>query len=695
MRKEKQQNEHSEISAIELIREFLDQAQLVSDEGNSGNQRFISLLATAAKVVVEMNISLPEIENSFPIHYQRLLMDGLAAMKTNELMFSRWIIRAITKQHLASPFCAESKIAAEEFAAGAQVALGDFFADQRAIAQNLKSLLSDVKTLEANPAWMDLGVYYFNIEQYAIAFECFGSADPKSDDFAPLEKERLEGYLLACKSVLSKQKQSSKQWIKEAWKAQRWDEIIQKLNKEILTADTEDGEIGICVDDRTLLEEAAFRQARRCAEMSTSSTAERRISRMFYSELVVSNTGFRLWTAITSELVFVQDELHHRFSNLLYSEMQSEAMDALDESPNSSIEESVTFASLATKIVNLFCFLLEKSKGTEQQKVADDKVDRLYRTFENLLVGFPALHSLPGTRRFLSQCPSLHLNWSDQNHTIAQLFSQELRLQKIDRKQQIADSVTKYSLGTKQAKMEFYSTLLQRVSNAKEDDTLELLTAIACCMVDNRWNILYEWEGRMRDSTDETTTIVRMKLQLAVCFGDIAKLMASDSQLLEKSSHSLESTEQALDLTKSQTLFSALVSAQKALNVDSTKPFSFSWDDILDEIPQSLLQQVVDIAAGLYSHCLVQYKSRNMFDLTPFGDLALVVAFANATTDQETPKEFRQDIAKLLQSGVSKLVQRCPNNSQWHLARASLLLNPITPHLESGSCCFVHFIRCC
>nr|CCA14567.1 cyclophilin putative [Albugo laibachii Nc14] len=686
LKREKLQNEHSEISALELIREFLDQAQLVSDEGNSGNQRFLSLLAIAAKVVSEMNISLTEIENLFPIHYQRLLMDGLAAIKMNELTYNRWIIRSITKQHLTSPFSAESKIAAEEFAAGAQVALSDFIADQRSIAHKLKCLLSDDKSPEANLAWRDLGVYYFTIEEYAIARECFSCADAKSKVFGQLKRERLEGYLLACTSVLGKQKKSSKQWIREAWKAQRWDDIIQKLNEEILTIDCENKEVSVCMDDRRILEEAACRQAQRCAEMSTSTTAEKRTSRMFYSELMVSNIAFNLWNASTFELVFVQDELHHRYSDLLFSELQLEAMEALDDISCSSSGESKTFASLASKMVDLFSLLLKKSTVSEEKKKLGnepERVQRLYSAIEKLLLSFPALLSLPGTQNLLSQCPSLQLDCLDQDQTIADLFTQELRLQKIARKQQTAQLEARCSLETNQAKDEFYSTLLQYASNANEENTKELLNAIACCMSDHRWNLLREWEDRVRNTIEKVPMIVRMKLRLAICIGDLAELVASIPESLEKSTQPFENADQILDPTRTRTLFSATLSAQKNLSVDRTDQPGLTWDDILDEISHSLLQQVVDIAAGLLSRCLVRYKSRTMFDLTPFGDLALVVAFANSATDQEETKEFRQDAAKLLQSGVSKLVERSPNNYQWHLARANLLLNPISSHLES------------
>lgn len=57
LRKQNAAGAHSATSAIELVREFLDQAQLVADEGNIRNNRYKALLLVAAQVSFSLSFS--------------------------------------------------------------------------------------------------------------------------------------------------------------------------------------------------------------------------------------------------------------------------------------------------------------------------------------------------------------------------------------------------------------------------------------------------------------------------------------------------------------------------------------------------------------------------------------------------------------------------------------------------------------
>lgn len=66
LRQQRKRDVHSTTSAIELVREFLDQAQLVADEGNVRNKRYSALLLVAAQVALQMQLSLAAIEEALP-----------------------------------------------------------------------------------------------------------------------------------------------------------------------------------------------------------------------------------------------------------------------------------------------------------------------------------------------------------------------------------------------------------------------------------------------------------------------------------------------------------------------------------------------------------------------------------------------------------------------------------------------------
>jgi hypothetical protein len=227
---------HGATSAMELVREFLDQAQLVADEGNGRNNRYHALLRVAAQVALQMEIPLENVETQLPAHFQRLLLDGIVdlaeaeddgASKTKakdpamitvahaHLLHQRWTLRTLVRESQNGYLTSTNKNDAEEQMSGFQVALSELAQHHLQIAQSLQQTLADdprdALPLQAQfDAFYDLAVYFFSFNAYEKAYECFSRAfelveDHGSGSLAQLptaQRASLEGYLAACESVL-------------------------------------------------------------------------------------------------------------------------------------------------------------------------------------------------------------------------------------------------------------------------------------------------------------------------------------------------------------------------------------------------------------------------------------------------------------------------------------------------------------
>lgn len=183
------------------MREFLEQAQLVADEGNVRNKRYRVLLQLAAQVALEMQFSLPTIEQTLPLHFQRLLLDGIVDfaeqprsshnkytqdvfMQPHEahVLHNRWTLRALVKQSQNGYLTCSSRSEGEEILSTYRMALGDHMASHLQIAQNVQVILmrsgekQELSAQSQAETYFDLGVYLFSFRGYDKAYSCFSRA---------------------------------------------------------------------------------------------------------------------------------------------------------------------------------------------------------------------------------------------------------------------------------------------------------------------------------------------------------------------------------------------------------------------------------------------------------------------------------------------------------------------------------------
>ncbi|OQR84527.1 hypothetical protein ACHHYP_13283 [Achlya hypogyna] len=102
------------------------------------------------------------------------------------------------------------------------------------------------------------------------------------------------------------------------------------------------------------------------------------------------------------------------------------------------------------------------------------------------------------------------------------------------------------------------------------------------------------------------------------------------------------------------------------------------------ELPVAALDTVISLCAGLlqraYSMNLCEY--RVSFDLVPYGDLAVMLAFgpndaAGPMDPVQSMKMAQSDVVKLHGTVLAILLERCPREPRWHCAMADVCVNPI------------------
>ncbi|CAK4093315.1 unnamed protein product [Aphanomyces euteiches] len=161
--------------------------------------------------------------------------------------------------------------------------------------------------------------------------------------------------------------------------------------------------------------------------------------------------------------------------------------------------------------------------------------------------------------------------------------------------------------------------------------------------------------------------------------------------------------------------FFRLASACGALMEATTKPFHVKTilqlmeavvkelverknpDDFYD-LPLSVLETCVSLVAGIlqraYTLNLCEY--RVSYDLAPYGDLAVLVAFApnepNATTDP-VMKLNQSDLVQLHGNCLAALLKRSPREPRWHCASADVSINPIVLQKLSSAGDFKSAVR--
>ncbi|KAG7397849.1 hypothetical protein PHYBOEH_012111 [Phytophthora boehmeriae] len=440
LRQQKERDVHSATSAIELVREFLDQAQLVADEGNVRNKRYSALLLVAAQVALQMQLTLPKIEKALPLHFQRLLLDGIVDFAeqpasahdklTGEIsiqpyeahvMHNRWTLRALVSQSQNGYLTCSTRGEGEELSSTYQMALGDLMATHLQVAQNIQTILMNDEKQKLSlqtqlEAFLDLGMYFFSFNGYEKAYSCFSRALELMEDAEnslgkdPImlpegDRSNLEGYLAACEAVLEIQSvnegpgvlKTPKLQVEVAWESRDWDKVVELLEKDIVASELTRLPEGY----RAALEQQALRLLRSSSFNSTDDDPHLAAVtiRFFYKRVALQNAVRTLILDGNQEEVTAIDNCVCKCIRLLQDEIfhsvSRESMDSITESKKQ-------FAMLVRFVLSLSGFAFTNTKSANAPVHVKQFVARILRHF-------PCILSLSGVSELLHRWDRLYV----------------------------------------------------------------------------------------------------------------------------------------------------------------------------------------------------------------------------------------------------------------------------------------------
>lgn len=768
LRLQKQQDEHSATSAIELVREFLDQAQLVADEGNVRNKRYSALLLVAAQVALQMKLPLSKIESALPLHFQRLLLDGIVdfaeqpVSARNEftkdipvqpyeahVLHNRWTLRALVSQSQNGYLTCSTRGEGEEISSTYQMALGDLMPNHLQIAQNIQTILmnDEKQKLSAQTqldAYFDLGTYFFSFSGYEKAYSCFSralelvedgesSSDKDAAKMTADERADLEGYLAACEAVLEVQSvnegpgvlKTPKLQVEIAWEARDWDKVIELLENDIVASQLNRLPPGY----RAALEQQALRLLRSSSAntMDDDPHIAAPTIRFFYKRLAMENAVLTLILDEDQEeataleicvcvgIRLLQDEIFHSVAR------GSSAID----------EPKKQFAVLARFILALSGFAFTNCPNSNAQL-------RIKRFVMQILRHFPCIAELAGVAELLRRCGGLCATEELANVPFAEsldsLVSVEGRLRNAVTKQRdhfhlMADVGSIFAFSGAKQKDTFVAALKQEVGGQAEDVDMEDGNAsssggmqsrqlITFCSANNCWEMLTQCRNTGRIPSQQLC-----ELDFAIACGALTQYLSSlAASPISNGGPGMKSSKSGDKSAASGVEFSIAASNKlvadailKWREVVNTIRLNLEENDNAEEdveeeltkmlsgLPLWIVEVLVCVSAGLlhraYMRNICDY--RVSFDLTPYGDLAFLEAFAPDSskaapkpsetadiTNMDTSdaqfatvpflKAFQVDLVALHAKALESLVRRCGREPRWHCAKADLLLNPIS-----------------
>ncbi|KAL8002991.1 putative integrator complex subunit 8 [Plasmopara halstedii] len=689
---QKYHDTHCATSAIELVREFLDQAQLVADEGNVRNKRYSALLLVAAQVVMQMQLSLSDIEEALPLHYQRLLLDGIvdlaeqpssshSTFKTEtiiksyeaHLLHKRWTLRTLINQSLNGFLTCSTRSEGEEISATFQMALGDLMASHLQIAQSIESILLSeekqalsVKTqLET---WYDLGRYFFSFTGFEKAYSCFSRASElgrnnENDDqdigvrdsaklFSDIQSN-LEGYLSACAAVLEVQSvnespavlKTPKIQIGIAWESQDWDKVIEILENDLVASEPMKLPQGF----RAALEQQALKLLRSNSNetMQTGLQIVSHTTRYLYERIVLEN-------AVTGLLFENGEDEVTTVENCICIGIRL----LQDDSFYSIVQGASTDEVAKNCLTALALFVLQLSEFATL-KASDDRAKKRIKQFVSQVVRhLPCIKDLTGNSAYsghfgnldgmeslvsLSSAESLdgHVRLERHHVTAAAKQKKHFRL--------MADMGSIFVFPSAYERDSFAVTLQKElvelaksVDGAQADDIISR-NLITFCTANNCWDILSQWSN-----ANVVSKQMRCDLNFVVACGALVQYLSS----LMASHLSANGT------TGSVALFVSSLKENAAFSISASNKFMaeilLKWRELtntvstgLSKVPDTeqqnhdrfmvlmglplwVVEILVCISAGLLHRAYMcnTCDYRVSFDLNPYGELAYLAAFA-------------------------------------------------------------------
>ncbi|KAG7386436.1 hypothetical protein PHYPSEUDO_000265 [Phytophthora pseudosyringae] len=770
LRQQRKRDAHSAKSAIELVREFLDQAQLVADEGNVRNKRYSALLLVAAQVALQMQLSLSAIEEALPLHFQRLLLDGIVdfaeqptsshnaftkdvAIQPYEahVLHNRWTLRALVNQSLNGYLTCSTRGEGEEISSTYQMALGDLMATHLQIAQNVQTILmnDEKQKLSAQAqvqTYYDLGMYFFSFNGFEKAYSCFSRASELVEDGEhgdesmeeggnaklPADiRAKLEGYLAACESVLEVQSvnespavlKTPKLQIEMAWEGRDWDKVIGILENDIIASELTRLPQGF----RAALEQQALRLLRSSSNNSMEDDPHVAADtiRFFYKRIVMENAVVVLLLDGGQEDATSMESCVCVCIRLLQDEM----FHSIARGTDNDSEAKKCFAVLARFVLALSGFAFANSSDSSAKA-------RIKQFVIQVLRHFPCIADLAGVSELLRRCGDLHATEDLVPVRFAEsldsLVAAEGHLLNAAAKQRehfrlTADVGTMFVFPSGKEKDAFVTALhkeLAEVSNidnsAQVDDRTCALSRdlITFCSANNCWGILSQCTVVAPPSSE-----LRCELGFVVACGALTQYLSSlaasplsagtpnanagsDSSSVsgaEKIEFSIAASNKLVaDILLAWRELANAARASLADGARNEKQIEERSRKVLMGLPLWIVETLVCVSAGLLHRAYMRNACdyRVSFDLTPYGDLAFLEAFApdtpsttsesrtvsNASTENPDTqfatvpfvKKFQADLVGLHSRGLESLVCRCGREPRWHCAKADLLLNPLS-----------------
>lgn len=708
-----------------------------------------------------MHLTLPTIEKALPLHFQRLLVDGIVDFAESteprtkfteditlapyeaRLLHNRWTLRAMVSQSQNGYLTSSTRSEADELMSGFQMALSDLMASHLQIAKSIQAVLIDEDKRQLSKqtqldAFFDLGVYFFSFNGYEKAYECFSRAGEFVEDYRDEitmnqeEKDSLEGYLAACEAVLESRSmaegdtlsKSPKAQIELAWEGKDWDRVIEMLQHDMVAYELTRLPPGY----RSALEQRALRLVRvgngsfgRNNDQNSASTL-----RLFYKRLALGNTlrqlvdaddSISLETCICGVFRLLQEEIYQASIP-----QQSAGGESL---------RSCHFDDLAAFVLRLTAYLYG---NVEQQKQA-----RLQQVLVRMIQNFQSIRSLDGVEAQLEQCglPKAALtSVSGDRSDLLDVLASELHLRASVDKQRAQLRCTSdlnglFTFERTSDRDSFVSVIRNAfdettsLSTLDEDDASgNWKNLITFCMLHNCWDALAQWRTVAKDKS-----LLSCQLEFAIACGALMQYFSS----LE-GAHVENGKPEFSIATSNKLVAEILLRRRQVLEMVTGKEAHQAEDaevlQLLIELPLWILETLVCISAGLLHRAHMRNISdyRISFELTPYGDLAFLQAFAPETvktkaaaaaaTDEESKesssspsdsnfmtapfiKSFQADLVALHQSGLNCLTKRCSREPRWHCSKADISLNPIVKQKLSSTSgtlcldrvCLLHYIE--
>ncbi|TMW58046.1 hypothetical protein Poli38472_013520 [Pythium oligandrum] len=715
LRQQQADGTHSATSAIELVREFLDQAQLVADEGNGRNNRYSALLRLAAQVALQMKIPLDAIEQELPLHFQRLLLDGIVDFAESEqaggrseftqdvaaftprlaqLLHHRWTLRTLVKESQNGYLTATNKNDAEEQVSGFQVALHELVLNHLNVANSVQSVLMEDNLVDTLPlqmqfdAFYDLAIYFFSFAAYEKAYECFSrafelvedqaGADPSQFQVSAASKASLEGYLAACEAVLASSSTGANETnasspslstqIDDALAAHDLAHVVELLETDVIA-------------DATTKCPPGYRQSVELQVLRMLRQTPSHQLRDSYKRVALSNALDSVYHSTTSAQ-------HEPSSSVSASyELQT----ALCVVSRLLQEEAMVQArhpdeDAAALFMPLVLFTLRLTAHLEQNAPSAAVRDRLQSFVTGLVHYFPCIPRIDGASSLLQRIgirpPETDANALDMmiaNESTLRLGAKRQRSHYRAATDLNGLYVFSRGSGDKDALLQALQEEGERIVFPSSVPQARSLAAFLT--LHSSWDVLEQWKSRLDASAPVAATV-----DLALASGALMQYVATSITVSESNDAHVKIE---FVVTRCNHLLHEVLRCRRAEAETTGDEDEDGW---LVMLPLWLLETLVSVSAGLLHRASTRNLSdhRVSFDLTPYGDVALLVAFAPETTGPSEDvsdealattqliKSSLREIVALHAKGIASLVRRCPREPRWHSARADLALFPLT-----------------